>query len=545
MANIYWVGGTGTWNTSSTTNWANSSGGTGGTGTVPTAADNVFFDQAGTYTVTLTGALTCLDITVSGGTVTFSSTGTLAVSGSMSVKSGTVWSATGTITFNATSSKTITTNGTSFSASMTFNGVGGSWQLQDALTIGATNTITLTNGTLDLNSKNLTCGLFSSTNTNTRTLAFGTGQMYVTGNAATVFNTATDTNLTVTGTPNVNFTYSGATGTRTLSSNSISSTYVFNLNITAGTDSITFGQRCLNLDFTGFSGTLNNNTRIVYGNLTFSAGMTLVAGTLVTQIFWASGVSPSTQLITTNGQTLDFPMTFNGVGGTFQLQDAMTVGSTRTVTLTNGTLDLNNKNLTCGIFGSSSSNTRTLAFGTGQIYLTGSAAAILGIGTTTNLTITGTPIINATYSGSTGTRTINLSLISSGNQPSINVTAGSDIFSFNSVVTNVDFTGFNGTFSYITFSITGNLKFVSGMTLPSTATAMLFFGTSRTQQITSAGLTLDFPITFNGVGGTFQLQDAMTVGSTRTVTLTNGTQVPITTSGHRLHLDTCRKIPAS
>ena len=45
MANIYWVGGAGTWNTTSTANWANTSGGTGGTGTVPTAADNVFFDS--------------------------------------------------------------------------------------------------------------------------------------------------------------------------------------------------------------------------------------------------------------------------------------------------------------------------------------------------------------------------------------------------------------------------------------------------------------------------------------------------------------------
>jgi hypothetical protein len=155
MANRYWVGGTGTWNTSSTTNWSASSGGASGA-SVPTAADSVFFDQASTYTVTLTGALTCLDITVSAGTVTFSGSGTPTISGSMSLVAATVWNATGLITFNATTTgNTITTNGVSLSASITFNGVGGSWQLGSALTTGATRVTTLTAGTLDLASYTL------------------------------------------------------------------------------------------------------------------------------------------------------------------------------------------------------------------------------------------------------------------------------------------------------------------------------------------------------------------------------------------------------
>ena len=89
MANRYWVGGSGTWNTTSTTNWSAASGGASGA-SVPTAADSVFFDQAGTYKVTCTGALTCLDITVSAGTVTFAdgTTPTFAISGSMSLVAG-------------------------------------------------------------------------------------------------------------------------------------------------------------------------------------------------------------------------------------------------------------------------------------------------------------------------------------------------------------------------------------------------------------------------------------------------------------------------
>lgn len=53
MANRYWVGGAGTWDASSTTNWSTSSGGAGGA-SVPTAADDVYFDaNSGTGTVTL------------------------------------------------------------------------------------------------------------------------------------------------------------------------------------------------------------------------------------------------------------------------------------------------------------------------------------------------------------------------------------------------------------------------------------------------------------------------------------------------------------
>ena len=127
MADRYWVGGTGTWNTTSTTNWSASSGGPTGA-SVPTVADNVFFDQAGTYTVTMTGALACLDITVSAGTVTFATgtSPTLDVRGSMSLLAGTVWSSTGAITFTSTSTgRTVTTNGVTLSGLVTFNGVGG------------------------------------------------------------------------------------------------------------------------------------------------------------------------------------------------------------------------------------------------------------------------------------------------------------------------------------------------------------------------------------------------------------------------------------
>jgi hypothetical protein len=77
MATYYWVGGSGSWTPSITANWATSSGGAGGAG-YPTTADDVIFDQAGPYTVTVFNIFnanpSCKSLTVTGANVTFSCT---------------------------------------------------------------------------------------------------------------------------------------------------------------------------------------------------------------------------------------------------------------------------------------------------------------------------------------------------------------------------------------------------------------------------------------------------------------------------------------
>ena len=241
----------------------------------------------------------------------------------------------GTLTFAATSgTKTITTAAVVFDRSFTFNGVGGTWQLQDALTSGATRTTTLTNGTLNLNGYTLSTGSFSSNNSNVRTLTSGGATITLTGSGTTIWNTGTSTNLTYTTIPTANANYSLSVGTRTINT---SATSQFNLNVTAGTDTVTniAGSSFNNLNFTGFAGTFSNVGRYIFGNLTLSTGMTLTSGALVTQF-----VSTSTATITSNGKTIDFPITFDGIGGTFACQDALTLGSTRALTMTNGTLQL-------------------------------------------------------------------------------------------------------------------------------------------------------------------------------------------------------------
>jgi len=269
-------------------------------------------------------------------------------------------------TFAATSgTKTINTAGVTFDNPFTFNGVGGTWQLQAALTSGATRTCTLTNGTLDLASYTLTTGIFSSTNSNVRTLAFGTGKIVVTGTNGTSWTTATSTGLTMTGTRTVELTGNGLAGeTRAINSGSTSAggsaANAANFYIKAGVDTISLGtiSRAIGtVDFTGFSGsTLVNTTPVIYGDLVLSTGMTVTAGTGV----WTFAATTS-QTITTNGKTLDFPVTFDGIGGTWTMQDALTLGSTRTLTLTNGTLRLKNGTTsTVGSFATSGTNPKFL-----------------------------------------------------------------------------------------------------------------------------------------------------------------------------------------
>jgi len=469
MATYYWVGGNGTWNGSSTTNWSLTSGGLGGLGP-PNSTDTVIFDSAsGTGTCTTAAGSACSVATLNSATL--------------------------------------------------------------GLTLGADHTMSgafnLTAGTLTLGSNKLTALQFVSSNTNTRTIAFGTGNITLTGNNIAVVNFGNNAGLTVTGTPVMNLNYSGSTGTRTITYGTASGSEAraIQMAVTAGTDivTVTSGSNIKGIIFTGFSGTFSNSQINCYGDVTFSSGMTLTAGANSLDF-----KATSTQNLTTAVKTLDFPMSLTGIGGSLVLQDSCTMGSTRTFTHQYGTFNLNGNSFNCGFFASNYSTSRTVAFGSSSFSVTGNAATVWNVATLTNWSYTGTSNVNATYSGSTGTRTINHGLLGGGaesNAVNFNITAGSDVFTTNSTayVKNLNFTGFSGTFNNTSLFVYGNLTVSSGMTLNAGANVTTFAATSGTQQITTNAKTLDFPITFNGVGGTFAFQDALTQGSTRAFTITNGT----------------------
>ena len=358
----------------------------------------------------------------------------------------------------------------------------------------------------------------------TGTLAFGTNTISL-NSTGTVFTGATT--FTVTGTPVINVTSTGSTAI-TVTTTAMTEANAISFNFTGGTYALTFlataSYTAKNVDFTGYAGTWGaTSTATIYGNLTLSTGMTLTTSASAMTF----GATSGTQTITSNAKTMDFPLTFNGVGGTFQLQDAMIVGATRTTTLTNGTLDLNSKTLTTGLFASSNSNTRVIAFGTGNITCNGAGGNLWGTSTATNLTVTGTPLVNISYSGATATTLQQSQNVSQDNSISFNITAGTYSLNFfgsssNTGVRNLNFTGFSGTLAAITSPayLYGDLTFSSGMTTAA-VNPLTFASTSATaRNITSNRTAALIQFIFNGVGGTWRLADAAT---TQNMTQTNGT----------------------
>jgi hypothetical protein len=376
--------------------------------TAVTEANSISFRvTAGTGTLTFgAGAVRDIDFTDGTNPTGFGgslSTFVVTIYGNLKASTGmTVVSSANTMTFAATSgTKTIDTAGVTFDRSFTFNGVGGTFQLAAALTSGASRICTLTNGTLDLNGYTLTTGLFSSNNSNTRTLAFGSaGKIVLTATTGTVLSMSTATNFTYTGTSRIEVTASGAGRTITPPSTNAVESNVLSIYVTTGSDTVTIGgaARFLNFDLTGFAGTLTYASSSRYfGDLVFVSGMTL--GTVAASFVFSK--TSGTQTITTAGKTIGAGVTIDASGATVSLQDALSL--TGTLTLTNGTLTTNGYAVTAGIFSSSNSNTRALNLGASTVSITSTGTA-WNITDPTNMTLNaGTSTI--TTSGTTASIT--------------------------------------------------------------------------------------------------------------------------------------------
>lgn len=485
MANRYWRGGAGTWDTTTTTNWSATSGGAGGA-SVPTAADSVFFDQAGTYTVTMTGALTCLDITVSAGTVTFATgtTPTLAISGSMSLLAGTTWSSTGVLTFNATTTgKTITTNGVSISASIIFNGVGGAWTLGSALTFSSTNSITVTNGTFDTGNYNFTGGSIQSNNANTRSITLGSSTLALSSSIPIVFTTST------------NLTFSA--GTSQINCSSTSPTF-------AGG-----GQTFYNVSFTG-----TNINGAVTGANTFN--------TLSIPSRTGTGVSPITFSANQTITTLTLNAGTNATMRTFLASN--TIGTARTLTVTT---------FTAG----------AADYDFGDIAIAGAASPISGTRFgdckgNSGITFPAAKTVYWNLAGAQSWHATGWATSSGGSPASANFPLAQDTAVFDntgSVTGTINInTGWNiGTIdmsartSAMTLSVSSSFaiygNWINGTGTTLSGTSIVTFSGQGSQTITSAGKSFTQPITINSPGGTVTLQDAFTTASTVTTSHINGT----------------------
>ncbi len=186
-ADYYWVGGSGDW--SDISHWATTSGGSTFHNQAPTSEDNVFFDansfNGNGQTITVnTDIIFCRNMDWTG------AAGNPVLSGA----EGQVLSAYGSIVLNANmdfnfpgeirmlsleAGHTITTNGQTLGKTLTFEGNGGEWDLQDPLTVDSL--INFRNGTLRTNGEAVSTAYLDIRPSSAVTLALGSSKVTLSG----------------------------------------------------------------------------------------------------------------------------------------------------------------------------------------------------------------------------------------------------------------------------------------------------------------------------------------------------------------------------
>ena len=483
---VYWnLAGAQNW---SANGWAPTSGGTPATTNFPLAQDTAVFDNTGsvTGTITMDAAIPytgTVDMSARSSAMTLATTA-FTIYGDWKNGSGTTLSGTAALTYSGRNTQSITSAGKTFTQALTVDTYGGIVQLVDALNIGAT-TLTVTNGTFTTNGYSVTAGSLSSSNSNVRAINLGASTVNISGSTAVQFGTST------------NLTFNSGTS----SIISSGATAVFN----PGPSNITF-----------YSVNLNGGTNpgITQGNPTFT-NLTISppAGAGITTLSIGGNVTV-TGTLTCAGAT--------AVRRIFLRSD--TLGTQRTLTV--GTLsaqDCDFRDIVIAGAAAGSSPTRAGdCGGNSGITFPGAKTVYWNLAGAQNWSATGwcpssggTPDINqfplaqdTAVFDNTGSVTGTITIESGWNIGAFNASARTSAMTL--------------TTSTNTPTVYGSWLFGTGVTSSST-TGTVTFGGRGTQTITSNGVTFGCPVTIDSSTGTVQLADALTLGSTRTLTLTSGT----------------------
>jgi fibronectin-binding autotransporter adhesin len=487
---VYWVTAAGgNW---SGNNWAASSGGAASTDNFPLAQDTAIIENTGlntSATVTLDASIPyigTLTTATRSNAMAFAGSTLYTFYGDFTLSSAVSVNNNGGLTFSGRNTQTITSAGKNLLQALTVDSYGGTVQLADAFTIGGA-TLTVTNGTFDTKNFNVTAGLLSSSNSNVRTITFGSSTVTVSGAGGVNFGT------------NTNLTFNAGTSQLT--------TTAVNPTIDGGTS--TAGVSFYNVTMNGATAA---NTQVISGLNTFNnLTITAPASTgLVTLTFDANQTITGT--LTVAGAT--------AVRRIFVRSD--TLGTTRTLTVnTLSATDCDFRDITIAGVAAGSSPTRAGDCGGNSgitfpapktVYwnLAGSqnwsadgwATSSGGVPATNNFPLAQD---TATFdnTGSAGTVTINVSF----NIGTFDASARTSAMT----LTNND-----------SCSVYGDWKFGTGVTSSST-TGTITFAKRGTQTITSNGVQFGCPITINCVTETTNLADALALDSARTLTLTSGT----------------------
>jgi hypothetical protein len=419
-------------------------------------------------------------------------------------------------------SGTFNYNGGTLGPVPTFTHTAGTVTLSNSYALTSVGIYTFNGGQLNLGNYTLTTARFNAGTAGTsRSIDFGTSSLLeITGNNATVLSL--NQLGSYTGTVQIACTYVGSVGTRTINigawSQSTVGTAAFDFKCSAcvgiqvyggATDIIVVDGTVRNFDLTGMNFTFTQAVMTIYGDYTIPATGGIVTATASTTTFASTNATARTITIS---RSIDFPITFNGIGGTFQLGANLTVtGATRIMSLLSGTLSLNGYDLTVGFFSSNNSNTRAINFGASN------SITITGTGTpwdttiTTGLTVTGSRTVNIATPG-----TPTISLVNGGTE------ANAFDFNFSGTTTvnflqnaglaarNVNFTGFSGTLNATNVvTIYGSYTLSATMTVVASSSIMTFGATSSTNTITTNGKTMP-PMIINGIDSTFNLGSTLT-----------------------------------
>jgi hypothetical protein len=333
MADRYWVGGSGSWN--STTKWSTTSGGSSGA-SVPTASDNAIFDAASAtahYIVTVTDNATCANLTFT-----------------PEPADGYTQFAVG---LNFVIAGTFSTSGTQGNRRAWF--VSSTYGLTRDMQIATIGTVT------DVDFRNIRVTGTGGTLTGTRIGDRG-------GNVGITFSTPktvyrigignwSDDQWSDTsgGSPNTDF-FPLAQDTAVFDESTTAGTHTMNsalpytgaVDMSARTSALTLAL---------------SNTQTIYGNWTFGSGITISGN------FTLTFSGRNTQVITSAGKTFVGVIEINSFGGTVELADALNSGNTLTVT--NGTFDTKGYNVTANALLSDNTNVREIKLGASTVTLSG------------------------------------------------------------------------------------------------------------------------------------------------------------------------------
>ena len=216
-ADLYWVGGSGSWDSTNITNWGIVSGGVGST-IVPTANNNIIFDSnsdAGSaFTVTVGTGAVCKTFNAKPANsldqnMTLSGTATCSINGSLFLPSlNFTRTYTGQINFVGTLPKEIDTSSISMDNTVSLGGIA-TYNFRSNFNNSDTKNISITAGIVNTNNFNISSGRFLLSSSNLQQLNLGSSTITISGGVLSGWEISSNaTNLVLnSGTSLLRFSY--------------------------------------------------------------------------------------------------------------------------------------------------------------------------------------------------------------------------------------------------------------------------------------------------------------------------------------------------